>query len=118
MVKHGDPKEKLGEPAELIKRLDIPNDRVKMVCRSVRPNTGSSYLKNTLMEEEVGKRNILIATPSFVTDCLETIEEDQVQNYQAFRAAGGQGLDVVPALNDQPAFASFIAQFVKEQVQA
>lgn len=123
MVKHGDPYKEETErtTAELIKRLDIPSDQIKMVYQSkfgpmpwLKP-----YLKNTLMEEvQMGKRNILIATPSFVTDCLETIEEDQVQNYQAFRAAGGQELDVVPALNDQPAFASFIAQFVKEQVQA
>ena len=64
-------------------------------------------------------RNVLLAVPSFVTDCLETLEEDGVQNYQVFRSSGGQGLDLVPALNDQPAFARFIADLAQKRgVQA
>lgn len=113
-VKHGDPylKECREATHSLIKLLDIPNERIKMVFQSkfgpmpwLKP-----YLKNTLLETvQMGNRNILIAAPSFVTDCLETIEEDYVQNYQAFRSNGGKELDIVPPLNDDPAFCQFIA---------
>lgn len=121
MVKHGDPYQDQTEAttAALRQRLNIPADKVKMVYQSkfgpmpwLKP-----YLKNTLLQEaQLGHRNILIAAPSFVTDCLETLEEDGVQNYQAFRENGGEELDLVPALNDQPEFAEFLARFVKEQV--
>lgn len=121
MVKHGDPYQDQTEETTtaLRQRLNIPADKVKMVYQSkfgpmpwLKP-----YLKNTLLQEaQLGHRDILIAAPSFVTDCLETLEEDGVQNYQAFRENGGEELDLVPALNDRPEFAEFLARFVKEQV--
>ena len=73
------------------------------------------YLKNELLRQaQLGKRRIMIASPSFVTDCLETLEENSVQNYQAFRANGGQELAMMPALNDNPEFAALIANLAKE----
>lgn len=119
-VKQGDPY--LDECKEatqmLIDRLDIPKDKIKMVFQSkfgpmpwLKP-----YLKNSLLEAvQLGDRNILIVAPSFVTDCLETIEEDYVQNYQAFRENGGQNLDIVTALNDDPKFGKFIADLAQRQ---
>lgn len=114
MVKHGDPYKAETErtTAKLCARLAIPRDKIKMVYQSkfgpmpwLKP-----YLRNTLLNEaQLGHRNILIAAPSFVADCLETLEEDQNQNYQAFRENGGDNLDLVPALNDDPAFAHFLA---------
>lgn len=120
-IKQGDPY--LDECKEstqaIIKLLDVPRDRIKMVFQSkfgplpwLKP-----YLKNSLLEAvQMGKRNILIVAPSFVTDCLETIEEDYVQNYQAFRANGGQNLDIVEALNDDPKFVKMIADIAQKRV--
>ncbi|HJA21886.1 MAG TPA: ferrochelatase [Candidatus Limosilactobacillus intestinipullorum] len=123
MVKHGDPyqEQTTATTAKLRQLLDIPDGQVKMVYQSkfgplpwLKP-----YLKNTLLQEaQLGHRRILIAAPSFVTDCLETLEEDGVQNYQAFRASGGQELDLVPALNDRLEFAQFIADLARKQVGA
>lgn len=120
MVKHGDPYKDETErtTAELVNRLAIPADKIKMVYQSkfgpmpwLKP-----YLKNTLLSEaQLGHRNILIAAPSFVADCLETLEEDKVQNYQTFRENGGDNLDVVPSLNDDPAFAQFLATLAQEK---
>lgn len=119
-VKQGDPY--LNECKEatqmLIDRLDIPKDKIKMVFQSkfgpmpwLKP-----YLKNSLLEAvQMGDRNILIVAPSFITDCLETIEEDYVQNYQAFRENGGQNLDIVTALNDDPKFVKFIADLAQRE---
>ncbi|MCT3348277.1 ferrochelatase [Lactobacillus hominis] len=121
-IKHGDPylDECLSHTEMLKKRLNIPEDKIKMVFQSkfgpmpwLKP-----YLKNSLLETvQKGKRNILIAAPSFVTECLETIEEDYTQNYQTFRENGGENLDLVPALNDDPQFIKFIADLVQEKVQ-
>jgi ferrochelatase len=75
------------------------------------------YLKNTLMQlVELGKRNVLIVTPSFVVDCLETLEEDYVQNYQTFKASGGDNFQLVPPMNDDPRFGRFLADLAQQQL--
>ena len=121
MVNHCDPYQDETERTtiELKKRLNIPEKKVEMAYQSkfgpmpwLKP-----YLKNRLLQlVQLGKRNILIAAPSFVTDCLETIEENSVQNYQTFRENGGNTLDVVPSLNDDANFAEFIADLAKERL--
>ncbi|MQS76972.1 ferrochelatase [Companilactobacillus halodurans] len=114
MVKHGDPyqDECNQTTAAISKLLNIPDNKITTVYQSkfgpmpwLKP-----YLKNALMQAvELGKRNILIATPSFVADCLETIEEDYVQNYQTFKASGGDKFQLVPPMNDDPRFCKFLA---------
>lgn len=49
-----------------------------------------------------GKRNLLVITPAFVTDCLETLEEIRGQGAEDFKAAGGKWFQHIPCLNDQP----------------
>lgn len=120
-VRQGDPylEECTEATQDFINLLNIPQNKIKMVFQSkfgpmpwLKP-----YLKNSLLEAvQMGKRKILIAAPSFVTDCLETIEEDYVQNYQSFRENGGERLDIVPPLNDDPAFSEFIANFVRKHI--
>ena len=44
-------------------------------------------------------RRLLVSCPSFVTDCLETLEEIQMRTREDFIAAGGVDLRLVPALN-------------------
>ncbi len=114
MVKHGDPYQtECSETTNSVsKLLDIPDDQIKMVFQSkfgpmpwLKP-----YLKNSLMQAaQLGKRKILIATPSFVVDCLETLEEDYVQNYQTFKSSGGDVYQLVPPMNDDQEFSQFIA---------
>ncbi len=77
------------------------------------------YLKNKLGQlVELGKRNVLVVTPSFVCDCLETLEEDFVQNYQAFRASGGDRFEMVPCLNADPQFCQLLADLAVDHQEA
>ncbi|MFC6177495.1 ferrochelatase [Companilactobacillus huachuanensis] len=123
MVKHGDPYQEECEAttAAISNLLTIPKNKIKTVYQSkfgpmpwLKP-----YLKNSLMQAvELGQRNILIATPSFVADCLETLEEDYVQNYQTFKASGGNEFQLVPPMNDDPRFSRFLADLaVRNQVK-
>lgn len=121
MVKHGDPyqKECLATTEAVSKLLTIPQNQIKTVYQSkfgpmpwLKP-----YLKNVLMQAvELGKRNILIVTPSFVADCLETIEEDYVQNYQTFKASGGNKFQLVSPMNDDPDFCQFLADLAQRNL--
>ena len=47
-----------------------------------------------------GVRRLLVACPSFVTDCLETLEEVALRGKEEFCAHGGEDLKLVPCLND------------------
>jgi len=48
-----------------------------------------------------GVKNIAVACPGFSADCLETLEEINIQNRETFLAAGGESFRYIPALNDR-----------------
>ncbi|MDB6113838.1 MAG: hemH [Lacunisphaera sp.] len=56
-----------------------------------------------------GKKRLLVITPAFVTDCLETLEEIRVRGAEDFKAAGGGSFTAIPCLNDQPVWIDFLA---------
>ena len=61
------------------------------------------YLDRHLLELLArGKKRIAVATPSFVTDCLETLHEIGREYREQFIEAGGEELILVPNLNDSP----------------
>lgn len=46
-----------------------------------------------------GVRRVAVACPSFVADCLETVEEIAIRGKETFTAAGGEQLKLIPSLN-------------------
>jgi protoporphyrin/coproporphyrin ferrochelatase len=50
---------------------------------------------------EAGIKRLVITCPAFVTDCLETLEEIGMQAKAQWLALGGEGLTLVPCLNDE-----------------
>jgi ferrochelatase len=51
-------------------------------------------------------------------DCLETLEEIAIRGAATFDAAGGLGLEYIPALNDDAAQVDCLARLVAECVNA
>ena len=47
-----------------------------------------------------GIKSVNIICPGFSADCLETLEEIDIQNREFFMEAGGEKFDYIPALND------------------
>jgi ferrochelatase len=47
-----------------------------------------------------GKKNILLISPGFSSDCVETLEEILIQGKESFINSGGENFDMVPCLND------------------
>ena len=60
-----------------------------------------------------GARRLLVFCPAFTADCLETTIEIGEEYREDFIRRGGERLDLVPSLNDQPAWAEVIAAFVR-----
>jgi ferrochelatase len=58
---------------------------------------------------QAGKKRLLVITPAFTTDCLETLEEIRMAGRETFLAAGGESFAHIPCLNDHPAFVAWLA---------
>jgi protoporphyrin/coproporphyrin ferrochelatase len=56
-----------------------------------------------------GVKRLAVACPSFVADCLETLEEIGMRAAETFREAGGESLTLIPAVNDSPKFIEMLA---------
>lgn len=59
-----------------------------------------------------GVRRVVVACPSFVSDCLETLEEIGIRGRETFLRAGGERLTLVPCLNTDPSWVAFLAERV------
>ena len=60
-----------------------------------------------------GRKRLLVVTPAFVADCLETLEEIRVVGRNIFLQAGGESFEHIPCLNDQPVYIDFLAGRVR-----
>jgi protoporphyrin/coproporphyrin ferrochelatase len=60
-----------------------------------------------------GVRKLTVLTPSFVADCLETLEEVQMRGDESFREAGGHQLKLVPSLNSHPVWVQAVGKMVR-----
>ena len=60
-----------------------------------------------------GIRKLLVLCPSFVTDCLETLEEIGIRGRESFRAAGGGELTLIPCLNTHPLWLTALANVIR-----
>jgi ferrochelatase len=56
-----------------------------------------------------GVRRLVVMSPAFVADCLETIEELGMRGRATFLEAGGQSFKMVPCLNEHPAWIDTLA---------
>ena len=47
-----------------------------------------------------GVKNLLVICPGFASDCVETLEEIDIQGRETFLKNGGDNFDLIPCLND------------------
>jgi len=65
---------------------------------------------------ELRKQNVkrlAVASPSFVVDCLETLEEINIRLRQQWLALGGEELIFIPSLNYHPAWVKALSDIIK-----
>jgi ferrochelatase len=73
------------------------------------------YTDITLEElAKSGIKNVDIICPGFSADCLETLEEINIRYRETFLAAGGNKFSYIPALNEQPAHISTLANIIQK----
>jgi ferrochelatase len=64
-----------------------------------------------------GVKNLVVLTPGFSADCLETLEEISVENADVFTRAGGENFAAIPCLNDSEAGMLMIWQLAMRELK-
>jgi ferrochelatase len=76
------------------------------------------YVDLTLLDyARQGPKQVTVVCPGFATDCLETLEEINMQNREAYLANGGEAFDYVPCLNSTAPQVALYEQLVLKHAQ-
>ena len=63
-----------------------------------------------------GIKSIAIVCPSFISDCLETLEEIDIRGRETFFNAGGEKMTYIPCLNDSENTIELLKTLVVEKI--
>ena len=104
----------------LATRLELADDQWLLTYQSRfgREEWLQPYTDKTL--EKLGREGVKtldVVCPGFASDCLETLEEIAVENDEVFRAAGGEALRYISALNDEPGHVAALSALARRHLQ-
>ena len=106
-----------GTTRAIAEKLGLSSERYTTTFQSrLGPEAWAQPYTIKVLEEqaEKGAKRILVFSPAFVADCLETIIEIGYEYQEDFEKLGGEKVDLVPSLNDDPRWVEAIAGMLKE----
>ncbi|MBC7694147.1 MAG: ferrochelatase [Burkholderiales bacterium] len=85
----------------LVKKLNIPEDKYTVSFQSRLDNKWLTPFSDKVVEElaKKGAKNLLVFSPAFTADCLETIYEIGTEYQEIFHEHGGEKIQLVESLN-------------------
>lgn len=101
----------------LVKMLRLEDDAYQLCYQSRFGPTKwlGPYTQDTLETlPSKSVESVDIICPGFAVDCLETIEEINMENREAFIGSGGKTFHYIPCLNDSDEHASMVAAIVSD----
>lgn len=99
-----------------VRRARIPDDKwsISYQSRLGREPWLQPYTDQRLVELAAsGVKRLLVMTPAFVSDCLETLEEIAITGKESFLQAGGSSFKQIPCLNEDPRWVDFLVKRVE-----
>ena len=96
-------------------RLGIPKEKYSVSFQSKLGR--SEWLKpsTTMRMEQMpaeGIKDLVVVCPSFVSDCLETLEEIAIREKEGFLKAGGETYTFIPCMNTRPQWVKALANLI------
>lgn len=104
----------------LAKALNLKDDQYTVCFQS---RLGSDPWIKPYTDEKIhelinkGVKKVLVFSPAFVADCLETTIEISEEYKKVFTDLGGQEWDLVESLNDHPLWIDCLKQMVEENAK-
>ena len=78
----------------------------------LKPNSADHFMQFP----KQGIKKLVVVCPAFVSDCLETLEEIQMEGKETFVENGGEEYAVIPCLNERNEWIETLAELVKENI--
>ncbi|MBH1985931.1 MAG: ferrochelatase [Burkholderiales bacterium] len=76
------------------------------------------YTEPTLRKlAATGTKKVDVICPAFVSDCIETLEEIDMEAREAFLSSGGEGFEYIPCLNDNLDWVRALGEVVARHLQ-
>jgi MFS family permease len=101
-----------------IKNIDHKNIQITFQSRFGSEEWLTPYTEDTVVSlVESGQKNLAIYSPSFISDCLETLDELGTELKETAHQHGG-ATHFIPCLNDNEQWCKDFAHYVKNQVLA
>jgi ferrochelatase len=99
---------------QLVKALNIPEGKYTSSFQSRLDDKWLKPYSDKVVEElaQKGAKNILVFSPAFVADCLETIYEIGTEYQEIFHAHGGEKVTLVKSLNSSDAWVKAVKEIV------
>jgi ferrochelatase len=121
-VQKGDPYEsQCARTTQLLRaQLKLDDDKLMMTFQSRfgRAKWLQPYTLPTVKAlAKKGVKNLVVITPGFSADCLETLEEIAVENARVFKRHGGENFVAIPCLNDSEAGMLMIWQLAMRELK-
>lgn len=100
----------------LAQRLGIPESKYTVCFQSRLDKKWLTPFSDEVVEEcaKKGMKKILVFSPAFTADCLETVIEIGDEYQEIFHEHGGEKVQLVPSLNDHPTWIACLKQLVLE----
>jgi ferrochelatase len=98
----------------LVKRIGIPENKYTVCFQSrLDKNWLEPFSDDTLIKlAKKGAKKVLVFSPAFVADCLETIIEIGHEYQKIFTENGGEIVDLVESLNDHPMWVETLKEII------
>ncbi len=104
----------------LAERMKLPREKLRVVFSSrasARPSGCSPMPSRRRGASTQGVKKLLMITPGFASDCVETLEEVAIGLKETFEEAGGEEFSVVPCLNDSDPSITMMESIVRNEIQ-
>ena len=103
----------------LAERLNLTRDQVQLTFQSRfgKAKWLEPYTEPTLIAlAQAGVKRVDVACPGFTSDCLETLEEIDMEVRAAFLQAGGEQFRYIPCLNDSAEWITALGQLAVQHL--
>ena len=101
----------------LAEKLNLPKERYTVCFQSRLDKDWLEPFSDKVVEEwaKKGAKKLLVFSPAFVADCLETTVEIGIEYQNIFKEHGGEKVQLVESLNDHPMWIDALKKMVLKE---
>lgn len=99
-------------------KLGMPEDKYTVCFQSRLDNKWLEPFSDKVVEDQAksGAKKLLVFSPAFVADCLETLVEIGVEYQEIFEEHGGEKVQLVPSSNTHDRFVDCVEDLVRTRL--